>query len=69
MKFLSYVSVLATATYCCSAQAFYGLNFGIDQNNCPPVSHYVNEFEHIQPYTNRVRSYTMGVCNEGKKRA
>ncbi|KAI8337147.1 glycoside hydrolase superfamily [Chlamydoabsidia padenii] len=64
MKFLSFLSVIATATYC-SAQAFYGLDFGINQNDCPNLDHYVNEFKHIQAYTNRVRSYTTGVCNEG----
>ncbi|KAI8099301.1 glycoside hydrolase superfamily [Halteromyces radiatus] len=51
--------------YGCLA-SFYGLNFGIDQNNCPALQHYIDEFNQIKTYTNRVRSYTMAVCNEGE---
>ncbi|CAO3579357.1 unnamed protein product [Absidia cylindrospora] len=62
---LLFLLAFAATKYGCSAQSFYGLNFGINQNSCPPLEHYVDEFKHIKAYTNRVRSYTTGVCNEG----
>ncbi|CAO3621962.1 unnamed protein product [Cunninghamella echinulata] len=49
----------------CFGQNFYGLNFGIDQNNCPPSQTYVSHFNAIKKYTNRVRSYSLSVCNQG----
>ncbi|KAI8099302.1 glycoside hydrolase superfamily [Halteromyces radiatus] len=56
---------VAVCNYVCVA-SFYGLNFGIDQNNCPALQHYIDEFNQIKTYTNRVRSYAMAVCNEGE---
>ncbi|ORX48058.1 glycoside hydrolase [Hesseltinella vesiculosa] len=45
---------------------FYGLNFGIDQGNCPGIEHYTQLFKGLQNYTGRVRSYTTSVCEQGQ---
>lgn len=47
------------------AQTFYGLNYGINENNCPPLEKYVADFKEIKKYTNRVRTFALSVCNQG----
>jgi glucan 1,3-beta-glucosidase len=44
---------------------FYGLNYGIDTNACPTLEQYKAHFSKIKQYTNRVRIYSLSVCNQG----
>ncbi|CAO3638164.1 unnamed protein product [Mucor hiemalis] len=44
---------------------FYGLNYGVNQNACPPYEEIRNDFAIIKKYTNRVRTFSMSTCNLG----
>lgn len=48
-----------------NAQTFYGLNYGINENSCPTVDSLKSDFNVLKPYTNRVRTFTLSVCNQG----
>lgn len=57
------ISTIVTATT--PGTYFYGLNYGINANDCPTYEKIKGDFEMIQQYTNRVRTFSMSVCNEG----
>ncbi|KAG2215141.1 hypothetical protein INT46_006527 [Mucor plumbeus] len=44
---------------------FYGLNYGVNQDACPSYENIKADFEQIKKYTNRVRTFSLSVCNEG----
>ena len=44
---------------------FYGLNYGLNQNACPSYENIKADFAEIKKYTNRVRTFSLSVCNEG----
>ncbi|CAO3652897.1 unnamed protein product [Mucor fragilis] len=64
LKFLILIllSILSTAA---AQNYFYGLNYGINQNACPSYETIKAEFAQIKKYTNRVRTFSLSVCNEG----
>lgn len=45
---------------------FYGLNYGINQNACPSYEQIKGDFQTIKQYTNRVRTFSLSVCNQGQ---
>ncbi|KAG2200354.1 hypothetical protein INT47_002268 [Mucor saturninus] len=57
------ISTLVTAAT--PGTYFYGLNYGINSNACPSYEQIKGDFEKIQLYTNRVRTFSMSVCNQG----
>lgn len=48
-----------------NAQTFYGINYGVNENSCPTVDSMKNDFNVLKPYTNRVRTFALSVCNQG----
>ena len=56
------IPMMASAT----GDVFYGLNYGIDQNNCPTLDKMKQDFALIQKYTNRVRTFSLHICNQGE---
>ncbi|KAI7860020.1 glycoside hydrolase superfamily [Circinella umbellata] len=51
---------MASAT----GDVFYGLNYGINKDDCPTLDKMKKDFEVIQKYTNRVRTFSLHVCNQ-----
>ncbi|KAI8889591.1 glycoside hydrolase family 17 protein [Backusella circina FSU 941] len=47
------------------AKPFYGLNYGINRENCPSLEMITNDFEVLKTYTDIVRIYTLKDCNLG----
>lgn len=66
MRLLLVALVSALMAVSVRAQTFYGLNYGIDSNNCPSVESMTSDFNKIKKYTNRVRTFSLSVCNQGK---
>ncbi|KAI7869049.1 glycoside hydrolase superfamily [Spinellus fusiger] len=48
-----------------NAQYFYGLDYGIDQTKCPSLEEITNDFRALKPYTQRLRIFSLSVCNQG----
>nr|4WTR_A Chain A, beta-1,3-glucanosyltransferase [Rhizomucor miehei CAU432]4WTS_A Chain A, beta-1,3-glucanosyltransferase [Rhizomucor miehei CAU432] len=46
------------------SQTFYGINYGVNENSCPTVDSMKNDFNVLKPYTNRVRTFALSVCNQ-----
>lgn len=70
LKPLLFLAVaLVSTTYAASSNAsvsgnyFYGLNYGVNQNACPPYEQIKSDFAIIKKYTNRVRTFSMSTCN------
>lgn len=61
----SLLAILFTFVSAAVAQTFYGLNYGINENACPPLEKYIEDFKQIKKYTNRVRTFALSVCNQG----
>ncbi|KAI8075391.1 glycoside hydrolase superfamily [Gilbertella persicaria] len=57
--------LLSIANTALAQNYFYGLNYGIDQNNCPGYDKIKADFTKIKEYTNRVRTFSLSVCNQG----
>ncbi|KAI9256362.1 glycoside hydrolase superfamily [Helicostylum pulchrum] len=45
---------------------FYGLNYGINPEACPSYEQLKSDFAKIKEYTNTVRTFSMGTCDEGQ---
>ncbi|KAI8146112.1 glycoside hydrolase superfamily [Fennellomyces sp. T-0311] len=43
---------------------FYGLDYGVNSNECPTLDKIKQDFSATQKYTNRVRTYTLHVCDQ-----
>jgi glucan 1,3-beta-glucosidase len=48
------------------SKPFYGLNYGINRENCPSQEAITRDFEELKPYTDRLRIYTLKDCNLGE---
>lgn len=59
-----FVPLLAAAGV--SANAFYGLNYGVNINACPTLETISSDFQAISQYTNIVRIYSVKDCNLGE---
>ncbi|KAI9313836.1 glycoside hydrolase superfamily [Dichotomocladium elegans] len=67
MKFASYtIFALAAAALVRAADTFYGLNYGIDEKNCPTVETMKTDFTAAKKYTNRIRTFTLSPCNQAQ---
>ncbi|CEP18951.1 hypothetical protein [Parasitella parasitica] len=65
LKFLVLILLSTALSLVVSENYFYGLNYGINQNACPSYETIKAEFTQIKKYTNRVRTFSLSVCNEG----
>ncbi|KAI9494087.1 glycoside hydrolase superfamily [Zychaea mexicana] len=43
---------------------FYGLDYGIEANNCPSLDKMKQDFQAAQKYTNRVRTFALHICDQ-----
>lgn len=69
MKFAFYTTLgLIAAAVTQAADNFYGLNYGVNEASCPNVDKLKQDFGAIQHYTNRVRTFALHVCNQGKEK-
>ncbi|KAI8972513.1 glycoside hydrolase superfamily [Pilobolus umbonatus] len=48
------------------AEEFYGLNYGINPDACPSLEKVKEDYTKIKEYTDRVRSFSLHVCDEGQ---
>ncbi|CAM0134980.1 glycoside hydrolase 3 protein [Umbelopsis sp. WA50703] len=48
-----------------AGDAFYALNYGIDQNNCPSLDFVKQQLTTIKPYTSRIKTFSVTACNQG----
>jgi glucan 1,3-beta-glucosidase len=60
------IAAAATPSAPTTGDYFYGLNYGINQNACPTYEQIKSDFQTIKQYTNRVRTFSLSVCNEGQ---
>jgi glucan 1,3-beta-glucosidase len=60
---ISSASAVAAADIGATSGQFYGLNYGINPNACPSYEQIKSDFTTIKKYTNRVRTFSMSVCN------
>ncbi|KAI8986006.1 glycoside hydrolase superfamily [Pilobolus umbonatus] len=51
--------------YSQAANIFYGLNYGVNRDNCPSYETVQADFRVLKQYTNRIRVYTLKDCNLG----
>ena len=47
---------------------FYGLNYGLNIFECPSYYTMKNDFSILKQYTNRIRIFGTGLCNQGRKK-
>ncbi|KAI8337394.1 glycoside hydrolase superfamily [Choanephora cucurbitarum] len=65
LKSLLTILLSATVGTVMAENYFYGLNYGIDQNNCPTYDKIRADFSKIKQYTNRVKTFSLSVCDQG----
>ncbi|KAI8637954.1 glycoside hydrolase superfamily [Parasitella parasitica] len=65
LNFLTLILLFTALSSVAGENYFYGLNYGINQNACPSYETIKSEFTQIKKYTNRVRTFSLSVCNEG----
>ncbi|KAI8139207.1 glycoside hydrolase superfamily, partial [Fennellomyces sp. T-0311] len=67
-----FVLQLVIATLLCSiasaqrGNTFYGVDYGINIYGCPSYETMRNDFSILKRYTNRVRMFGLGLCNQGE---
>ncbi|KAI8061495.1 glycoside hydrolase superfamily [Gilbertella persicaria] len=49
-----------------SPKPFYGLNYGINRNDCPNLETVRSDFRALSKYTNTIRIYSLKDCNMGQ---
>ncbi|KAI9475548.1 MAG: glycoside hydrolase superfamily [Benjaminiella poitrasii] len=67
MQLLAFIIILSFSWISVRAEnRFYGLNYGINPTNCPTLESILTDFTSIKQYTDRVRIFSLSVCNQGE---
>jgi glucan 1,3-beta-glucosidase len=59
-------AVLQFVVFSVAGEYFYGLNYGINSNQCPSLDEIKSDLTVIKQYSNRVRTFSISSCNEGQ---